>query len=62
MRPPGMQAREPMLAKYLLTVRSMDKWFDGFHIKYIDCKQNDEADELTKAASRKQPVPLNVFF
>lgn len=55
-------AREPMLAKYLLAVRSMDKYFKGFNTEYIERKHNDEADELAKLESCKQQLSPDVFY
>lgn len=35
------KTREPVLAKYLLVVRSMDKYFNGFDVEYIKRKNNE---------------------
>lgn len=55
-------AREPMLAKYLLAVRSMEKYFKGFDIEYVERKSNEEADLIAKVAARKQPSPPDVLY
>jgi hypothetical protein len=41
------------LEKYLALVRRMENYFRGFSIKHIDRNKNAEADELAKAAARK---------
>jgi hypothetical protein len=38
------------------------KKFKGFTIEYIDRKKNSEANELTKAAARNNPLPADVFL
>jgi hypothetical protein len=55
-------AREPTLEKYLALVRRMGKKFKGFTIEYIDRNKNSEADELAKAATRNNPLPVDVFL
>jgi ribonuclease HI len=54
-------AREPTLKKYLTLVRRMEIFFKGFTIEYIDRNKNSEADELTKAVARNNPLPADVF-
>jgi hypothetical protein len=53
---------EPTLEKYLALVKRMEKKFKGFTIEYIDRKKNSEANELTKAAARNNPLPADVFL
>ena len=40
----------------------MEKYFKGFTMMHIPRSQNHEADKLAKAASRKEPLPLDVFY
>lgn len=49
-----------MLARYLLAVRSMDRYFKGFDIEYVQKKSNDEADSLAKVVSRKRQLPPDI--
>lgn len=55
-------ARKSKLAEYLLAVRGMEKYFKGFDVEYVGRKGNTEAYELAKLASRKEPLPPDVFF
>jgi hypothetical protein len=50
------------MAKYLKTVRGMEKFFFGFTVKKIPRDQNKEANILAKAASQKELLPLDVFY
>jgi hypothetical protein len=36
-------------------------FFQGFTVEYIDRNKNSEADELTKAVARNNPLPADVF-
>ena len=56
------EARKPELIEYLDAVRMMKKYFKGFDIVHIPRHMNDEADKLAKAASRKEQLPLDVFY
>jgi hypothetical protein len=40
----------------------MEKHFNGFTVEHIPRALNDKADKLVKAATRKQPLPLDVFY
>jgi hypothetical protein len=40
----------------------MEFFFKGFTIEYIDRSKNAKANELTKAAARKRPLPADVFL
>lgn len=55
-------ARELELIRYLAVVRSLGRRFHGFTLKYIPRAENEEADELAKAAANKVPLPLGTFF
>ena len=50
-------AREPELAKYVATVRALERRFQGFTLKYISRAENTEADELAKTAANNTPFP-----
>jgi ribonuclease HI len=55
-------AREPTLKKYLSLIRRMENYFKGFIVEYIERSRNTEADELAKAAARKMPLYVDLFF
>ena len=55
-------AREPELAKYLATVRALERRFQGFTLKYIPRAENTEADELAKATANNTPFPEGTFY
>jgi hypothetical protein len=55
-------AREPELVKYLATVRTLERRFQGFTLKYIPRAENVEADELAKAATNNLPIPDGTFY
>jgi hypothetical protein len=55
-------AKNDEMAKYLKTVRAMEKFFFGFTDKKIPRDQNNEADMLAKAAAQKEPLPPDVFY
>jgi ribonuclease HI len=54
-------ARELELAKYLATVRTLERRFQGFTLKYIPRAENTEADELAKAAANNTPFLEETF-
>lgn len=56
------EAREPELIKYLAEVKRMEMHFRGFTVEHIPRKKNGEANDLAKAASRKEQLPPDVFF
>jgi hypothetical protein len=39
------------MAEYLAEVRMMDKFFDGFEVRYVPCLDNCDADHLDRIAS-----------
>jgi hypothetical protein len=55
-------ARDATLEKYLAIVRRMGNYFKGIIVEYIERTKNAEADELTKAATKKAVLPPDVFF
>ena len=54
--------KEPVLIKYLAAVRRMEKHFTGFTFCHIPRSENNEADELAKAAMQKAPMPADIFY
>jgi hypothetical protein len=54
--------REPELAKYLATVRALERRFQGFTLKYIPRAENTEADELAKAVANNTSFPEGTFY
>jgi ribonuclease HI len=56
------EAQGPGMIQYLEAVRVMEKHFNGFTVEHILRALNGEADKLAKAAARKQPLPLDVFY
>jgi hypothetical protein len=46
-------ARDATLERYLAIIRSMQNYFKGFTIEYIERAKNTEADELANAAAKK---------
>ena len=56
------EAKEPHLEKYLKQVRSMEKYFKGFDIKFVKRNHSSEADEQAKIASKGHPLPPDVFY
>src|SRR6185312_16151835 len=53
---------KPDLSKYLVIVRSMEKYFLGFSVRSFPRAQNKQADILAKAAAESQLSPPDVFF
>jgi hypothetical protein len=40
----------------------MDKFFDGFEVRYAPCLDNRDADHLAWIASSRAPIPSDVFI
>ena len=55
-------AWEPELAKYLATVRALERRFQGFTLQYIPRAENAKEDELAKAAANNLPIPSGTFY
>jgi ribonuclease HI len=53
--------KELVLMQYLLVVRSLEKQSKGFTLQHIERNKNEEADMLTKAAAKGDPLPSDVF-
>jgi ribonuclease HI len=54
--------RDKTLQRYLAAVQRMEKFLKGFIVQYIERAKNTDADELAKAAAKKELLPLDVFF
>lgn len=50
------------MARYLMAVRKMEKHFIGFTLRHIPRAENEEADQLAKAAAQSTPLPPDVFY
>ena len=50
------------MVKYLVTVRALERRFQGFTLKYIPRSENAEADELAKAVANNPPIPDGTFY
>jgi ribonuclease HI len=55
-------ARDATLERYLATVRTMENYFKGITVEYIERTKNTEAEELAKIAPRKAALQPDVFF
>jgi hypothetical protein len=40
----------------------MDKFFDGFEVRYVPCLDNCDADHLAWIASSRAPTPPDVII
>jgi hypothetical protein len=49
-------------ARYLVEVRRMEKFFDGFEVWYVPYLDNRDADHLACIASFRAPTPLDVVI
>jgi ribonuclease HI len=54
--------RDKTLERYLAAVRRMEIFFKGFTVEHIERAKNTKADELAKAAARKEALPSDAFF
>jgi hypothetical protein len=50
------------IAGYLAEVRRMEKFFDGFKVRYVPRLDNCNADLLAWIASSREPTPLDVII
>jgi hypothetical protein len=50
-----------MMAEYLAEVRRMEKFFDGFKVRYGPRSDNRDADHMAWIASSTAPTPPNVI-
>jgi hypothetical protein len=49
------------MAEYLIEVQRMEKFFDGFEVRYVPCLDNRDADHLAWIASSRAPTPPDVI-
>ena len=49
------------MAAYYQEVRWLEDKFDGLELNHIPRRLNEAADTLAKAASGREPVPMDVF-
>jgi hypothetical protein len=50
------------MTKYLAEVRRMEKFFNGFEVRYVPRLDNTDADYLTWIASSRAPTPPDVII
>jgi hypothetical protein len=50
-----------MMVKYLAEVRRMERFFDGFEVRYVRPLDNYDADHLAWIASSRAPIPPDVI-
>jgi hypothetical protein len=49
-----------MMVGYLVEVYRMEKFFDGFEVRYVPCLDNRDGDHLAWIASSRAPTPPDV--
>jgi hypothetical protein len=50
------------MAEYLAEVRRMEKFFDGFEVRYVPRLDNRDADHLAWITSSRVPIPSDVII
>jgi hypothetical protein len=50
------------MVEYLAELRRLEKFFDGFKIRYVPHLDNRDADHLAWIASSRAPTPLDVII
>jgi ribosome recycling factor len=50
------------MAEYLAEVHRMEKFFDGFEVRYVPHLDNCDDDHLAWIASSKAPTPSNIVI
>jgi hypothetical protein len=50
------------MTDYLAEMRRMEKFFDGFEVRYILRLDNRDADHLAWFASSRAPIPSDVII
>jgi hypothetical protein len=50
------------MAEYLAKVRMMEKFFDGFEVRYVPCLDNRDTDHLAWIASSKAPTLPDIII
>lgn len=56
------EAKELALVKYLTEVRKMERHSRGFTVEHLPRRENNEADDLAKKASRNEQMSPDIFF
>jgi Uma2 family endonuclease len=51
-----------MMAEYLAELRRMEKFFDGFEVRYVPRLDNHDADHLAWIASSRASTPPDVII
>jgi hypothetical protein len=50
------------MAEYLTEVRRIEKFFDGFEVRYVPRLDNRDVDHLAWIASSRMPIPPDVII
>jgi hypothetical protein len=50
------------MANYLAEVRRMEKFLDGFEVRYVPRLDNHDTDHLALIASSRAPIPSDVII
>jgi hypothetical protein len=50
------------MAKYLAKVQRMEKFYDGFDVRYVPRLDNRDTDHLAWIASSRAPIPSDVII
>jgi ribonuclease HI len=50
------------MADYLVEVQRMEKFFDGFEVRYVPCLDNHDVDHLAWIASSRASIPSDVII
>jgi hypothetical protein len=50
------------MTEYLAELRRMEKFFDGFEVRYVPRLDNRDADHLAWIASSRAPTPPDVII
>ena len=51
------ESNNDKMTEYLAEVRRLEKFFDGFEVRYVPRLDNRDADHLAWIASSKAPTP-----
>jgi hypothetical protein len=55
------ECNNDVMAEYMIEVRKMEKFFDGFEVRYVPHLDNSDADHLVWIASSRAPTPLDAI-
>nr|ABG66061.1 retrotransposon protein, putative, unclassified [Oryza sativa Japonica Group] len=55
------QCTDPQMDAYVREVRRMERHFDGLKLRHVPQRDNTVADELSRVASARAPLPLGTF-